>query len=209
MGGFIMSTTAVTEPTLVSPGATASRPPHYRFTVAQFDQLLRDGTIGPQERVELIDGLVVSKMPENPPHIAVGKLLQDALRAVLPPGWHVSKEDDVVITDYDRPQPDLAVVRGAARDYLNRYATPADIGLGVEISDSTLASDRSVKMPRYAAARIPIDWIVNLVDGHVEVYTDPAGDSYNHCEIFKRGDEIPVVIDGKPVGQIAVSEILP
>ncbi len=121
----------------------------------------------------------------------------------------MSKEDDVVITDYDRPQPDLAVVRGAARDYLNSYATPADIGLGVEISGSTLASDRSAKMPRYAAARIPIYWIVNLVDGQVEVYTDPAGDSYNHCEIFKRGDAIPVIIDGKRVGQIAVSEILP
>jgi len=121
----------------------------------------------------------------------------------------VSKDDDVVVSDHDQPQPDLAVVRGAARDFLVRYATAADIALAVEISESTLASDRSVKLPRYAAANIPVYWIVNLVEGQVEVYTDPAGGRYTSRTVFTRDQEIPIVIDGQLVGRIAVSEILP
>jgi len=132
-----------------------------------------------------------------------------ALQRVVPVGWHVSKDDDVVVSDHDQPQPDLAVVRGAARDFLVRYATAADIALAVEISESTLASDRSVKLPRYAAANIPVYWIVNLVEGQVEVYTDPAGGRYTSRTVFTRDQEIPIVIDGQLVGRIAVSEILP
>jgi hypothetical protein len=78
---------AATEPTLPGTGASASRPPHYRFTAAQFGQLLRDGTIGPHERVELIDGLVVTKVSKNPPHILVGKMLFSALQRFVPVGW--------------------------------------------------------------------------------------------------------------------------
>jgi Putative restriction endonuclease len=66
-----------------------------------------------------------------------------------------------------------------------------------------------VKMPRYASGNIPVYWIVNLVDLQVEVYTNPAGATYTDRTVFTRGQEIPVVIDGRPVGRIAVSEILP
>ena len=200
---------AATESTLPGPAASLSRPPHYRFTVTQFRQLLRDGTIGPQERVELIDGLVVNKVSKNPPHILVGKLLFSGLQGIVPVGWHVTKDDDVVVSDHDQPQPDLAVVRGSPRDYLDRYATAADIGLAAEISESTLASDRLIKIPRYASGNIPVYWIVNLIDEQVEVYTNPVGATYSDRAVFTRGQEIPVVIDGRLVGRIAVSEILP
>ena len=198
-----------TESTLPGPAASPSRPPHYRFTVAQFSHLLRDGTIGPRERVELIDGLVATKVSKNPPHILVGKLLFSSLQGIVPAGWHVTKDDDIVVSDHDQPQPDLAVVRGSPRDYQHRYATAADIALAADISESTLASDRLVKMPRYASGDIPAYWIVNLVDEQVEVYTKPVGATYTDRTVFTRGQEIPVMIDGRVAGRIAVSEILP
>jgi Uma2 family endonuclease len=207
--GGIMSTTAEAQPAQEVLSVPLSRPSLYRFSVAQFDQMMRDGTIGSQDRVELIDGLVVTKVSKNPPHILAGKLLFPALQGVIPARWHVAKDDDVVISDHDQPQPDLSVVRGSPRDYANRYPTPGDIGLAVEISESTLASDRSIKMPRYAFANVPVYWIVNLVHGQVEVYTDPAGGQYVNRSVFTRGQEVPVVIDGHLVGRIAVSEILP
>jgi Uma2 family endonuclease len=208
MGEPIMSI-AATESTLPGPAASASRPLHYRFNVAQFCQMLRDETIGPQERVELIDGLVVNKVSKNPPHILVGKLLFSALQGMVPAGWHVTKDDDVVVSDHDQPQPDLAVVRDSPRDYLARYATAAEIALAALISESTLASDRMIKMPRYAAGNIPVYWIVNLIDEQVEVYTNPVGATYADRTVFAHGQDIPVVIDGRLVGRIAVSEILP
>ena len=200
---------AATESTLPGPAESQSRPSHYRFTVAQFSQMRRDGTIGPQERVELIDGLVVTKVSKNPPHIFVGKSLFSSLQGIVPAGWHVTKDDDVAVSDHDQPQPDLAVVRGSPRDYLDRYATAADIALAAEISESTLASDRLLKLPRYASGNIPVYWIVNLVDLQVEVHTNPVGAIYTDRTVFTRGQEIPVVLGGRPVGRIAVSEILP
>jgi Uma2 family endonuclease len=200
---------SATESILPGPAASQSRPRHYRFTVAQFSQMRRDGTIGPQERVELIDGLVVTKVSKNPPHILVGKLLFSALQGIIPAGWHVTKDDDVAVSNHDQPQPDLAVVRGSPRDYVDRYATAADIALAAEISESTLASDRLVKMPRYASGKIPVYWIVNLVDLQLEVYSNPVGAMYTDRTVFTPGQEIPVLIDERPVGRIAVSEILP
>jgi Uma2 family endonuclease len=204
-----MSTIAAAQPMAGAPGALTSGPSLYRFTVAQFDRMLRDETIGPRERVELIDGLVVTKVSKNPPHIHVGKLLFFAFTKIVPKGWHISKDDDVVVSDHDKPQPDLAIVRGELGDYPDRYVTSRDIALATEISESTLASDRSLKMPRYALAKIPVYWIVNLVDEQVEVYTDPVGATYTNRTVFPRGEQVPVVVDGKVVGQIAVSDILP
>ena len=143
-----MSTIAMPESTMAALGVAASRAPLYRFTVAQFDRMVRDGTIGSQDRVELIDGLVVTRMSKNPPHILAGKLLFSALAGIVPVGWHVTKDDDVFVSEHDKPQPDLAVVRGSPRDYPDQYATPDKIALAVEISESTLAVDRSLKMPR-------------------------------------------------------------
>jgi hypothetical protein len=78
-GRLIMSTIAASESTLAALVVPTSRPPLYRFTVSQFDRMLRDGTIGSQDRVELIDGLVVTRTSKNPPHILAGKLLFSAL----------------------------------------------------------------------------------------------------------------------------------
>jgi hypothetical protein len=103
----------------------------------------------------------------------------------------------------------LAVVRGSPRDYLGRYATAADIALAAEISESALASDRLVEIPRYASGNIPVYWIVSLIDELVEVYTNPVGAMYTDRMVYTRGQEIPVVFDGSLVGRIAVSEILP
>jgi Uma2 family endonuclease len=209
-----MSTIAGDQPTVTAHAIPLSvSRDFYRFTVAQFDQMLKDGTIGADEQVELIDGHVMTKMPKNPPHIMVGKLLDRIFWRLLDgTGWHPSKDADVTVTEYDRPQPDLAVVRGDPEDYRDRHATAADIGLAIEISDSTLIRDRSIKMPRYAAAKIPVYWIVNLIDEQFEVYTNPAltptGASYMSSMIFRRGENVPVVIGGKQIGEVAVSDIL-
>ncbi len=73
----------------------------------------------------------------------------------------------------------------------------------------SLARDQGPKWLAYAKGRIPVYWIVNLVDSQVEVYTDPGPDGYSTCQVFVPGQEIPVVIEGVVVGQIAATDILP
>ena len=181
----------------------------YRFTVAQYDRMVKDGTIGQNERVELIEGLLVNKMGKNPPHVFAGKLGFKRLECLVSPGWHVGKEDPVVVSEWGKPEPDISVVRGTENEYVDRAVTAADVSLVVEIAESSLASDRSEMNRVYARAGIPVYWIVNLIDRQVEVYTEPGNDGYQWHQDFARGQEVPVVIDGREVGRIPVSDLIP
>jgi Uma2 family endonuclease len=180
----------------------------YRISVAQFDQMIHDGTIGKNERVELIEGLLVTKMGKNPPHIFAAKLGFKLLARIVSPGWHVAKEDPVIVSEWGKPEPDLSVVRGAEKDYLVRAVTAADVALVVEVAESNLSADRSVMTKVYARAGIPVFWIINLVDRQIEVYTQPGDDGYQARQDFASDDVVPVVIEGREVGQIAVSNII-
>jgi hypothetical protein len=87
------------------------------------------------------------------------------------------------------------------------------VALVVEVSDSSLDEDRTLMLRAYGGGGIVRYWIINLVDGQVEVYSQPSGPAepigYRHCEVFRPGQEIPVVIDDVEVGRIAVADILP
>jgi Uma2 family endonuclease len=169
--------------TIAIPPQPPTTPPQafpglYRFTVAQYDQMIRDGMIGENDRVELIEGLLVIPMGRNRPHIVAGKLGLGTLTRIVPQGWHVAKEDPVVVSEWSKPEPDLAIVRGQAKDYLDRDVTAADVALVVEMAESSLSADRSEMTKVYARAAIPVYWIVNLVDRQVEVYTEPSQDGH-------------------------------
>jgi Putative restriction endonuclease len=86
---------------------------------------------------------------------------------------------------------------------------PADVGQVVEIADSSLAGDRKYATELYGPARIPVYWIVNLVNRQVEVYSDPGPRGYRSTEVFKEEQSVPVVIGGREVDRIAVKDLLP
>src|SRR5262249_15648256 len=111
------------------------------------------------------------------------------------------------------PEPDITILRGDRRDYLERHPGPDDVSLVVEVSDSTLRRDRGLKKRIYARARIPVYWIVNLIDNQIEVYTEPAGNveepDYQRRQDYSSDDDIPVVIAGKEISRLAARELLP
>src|SRR5262249_6102172 len=109
----------------------------------------------------------------------------------------------------DEPEPDVSVIRGTEEDYQDRIAEGSDVALVVEVSDTTLPQDRGKKRSAYARARIPIYWIVNLVDRQVEVYSRPGKHGYASRQVFTSGQQVPIAIGGQQVGSIAVDVILP
>jgi Uma2 family endonuclease len=179
----------------------------YRMTVDEYERI--GGMLNDPDKVELIDGYVVWKMSKNPPHVATVKRTYETLDALLPAGWTWQKEDPVRIPDFNEPEPDVAILRGSDDDYTDRIPEPSDAALVVEVADSTLERDRGRKYLAYSFGGIPIYWIVNLVDSHVEVYSDPAPDGYRSRQDFKPGQDVPVLIDGREIGRIAVADILP
>jgi Uma2 family endonuclease len=186
---------------------TSSRPPIYRLSVDEYERLAGTAVLD-DPQVELIDGYLVKKMPKYPPHIWVVDLLVEMLRAMLPGFW-CRKEDPVRIPQFDEPEPDISIARGSRNDYRSRIPEPRDIALLVEVAETTLDRDQGPKLDAYAHGRIPVYWIVNLVDRRVEVYSDPNGDGYSTRRDFVAGQEVPVVIDGIEVGTVAVDAILP
>jgi len=173
--------------------------------------MIEAGVLTENDRVELLEGTIVPKMPHNPPHDTAVDLAQTTIAALLPAGWRVRVQSAITLADSE-PEPDVAVVRGPARRYARSHPRPRDIALIIEVADTTLSEDRTVKGHLYARARIPVYWIVNLQDSHIEVYTQPkAGKSpaYRQRRNFGRKELVSVFIEGRLVGTIPVRELLP
>ncbi len=123
---------------------------------------------------------------------------------MLPPGWHLRSERPIRIpARASLPEPDLLVARGEIRDFRARHPEPADVGLIIEVADSSLDDDRNLMARVYGGGGVSVYWIINLVEEQVEVYSGPSGPSepigYRHCEVCTRGQEIPLVIAGAEV----------
>jgi Uma2 family endonuclease len=181
----------------------------YRLTVRQYDRILDEGTIGEGERVELIEGLLVARAGRSRSTIVAGNKGLRILWRIVPPGWHVAKGVPIVVSDWSKPAPDLAVIRGVVEDYDERAVTARDVALVAEIADARLPADRTDRTRVYAAAGIPVYWIVNLAEGQVEVWSDPRRDGYQCQQVLGRGQDVPVVVAGREAGWVAVADILP
>jgi Uma2 family endonuclease len=203
-----MSTATPTQPA-VSPPPPPASPPLHRITVDEYERIIEAGALEEPSRVELIDGYMVDKMGKNAGH---GYATKEALKALddrLPVGWTSRKEEPVRIPAYDEPEPDIAIVRGSDADYRQRIPTAADVGLLVEVSQTMLSQDRGKELSAYAKARVPVYWIVNLVDRQVEVYTRPTRGRYQSRVDYQPGQQVPVTLGGQQLRPIPVDDILP
>jgi Uma2 family endonuclease len=182
-----------------------------KFTVAEYDELVRAGVLGPNDRVELLEGYLVPKISHNPPHAGTIHLLVAVLSHVLPAGWVFRSQLPVVLSDSE-PEPDGAIVRGDRRTYLTRHPVPADFGVVIEVASSSLDEDRVDQARIYAHAGLPEYWIVNLVDRQIEVYTNPqsaaAPPRYATRTDYRPGATVPLKLDGTTVA-IRVDDLLP
>jgi Uma2 family endonuclease len=184
--------------------------PIYRLSVEQYHQMIECGIIDDDAPVELLEGWLVQKVGKNPPHTYSTRQLRKGLEQVIPAGWYVNSQEPVT-DETSEPEPDASIVRGDSKDYLQRHPGPGDTALVGEVADTSLRRDRGVKKRIYARASIPVYWIVNLVDKQIEVYTGPTGPAkkpdYQDRQDYKPGEVVPVVIDGRQVGQLAVTLI--
>jgi Uma2 family endonuclease len=181
----------------------------YRLTIEQYERMVDEGILHGRDRVHLIDGILVAKMTQNDPHCTADDLCDAALRRLIPPGWYIRGAKPIRLPGQNsKPEPDRCVVRGTILDYSRRSPGPADVGLVVEVADTSLYDDRAMA-GLYGRAGIPVYWIINLVHRQVEVYSEPGPEGYGSRQDYHAGEAVPVVIDGQPLGQVAVDEILP
>ena len=183
-----------------------------RLRIDQYHGMIQSGILTDDDFVELLEGWLVFKMSKNPPHRATTRLVRTALENILPPGWYVDSQEPITLSNSE-PEPDIVVVRGDTRQYLDRHPGAEDIAMVIEVSDTTLQRDRTIKKRIYARAGIAIYWIVNLVEEQVEVYSQPIVDveqpDYSQRLDFGRSAVIPIMIAGREICAIAVNSLLP
>jgi Uma2 family endonuclease len=181
-----------------------------RISIEQYHRMIDAGIFGEDDPVELLEGLVVDKMPKNRPHSLVTRRLDRLLSEQLPAGWDVLNQEPITLGDSE-PEPDLSIVRGTSDHYVDAHPGPEDIGLVIEVAHTSLASDRR-KALIYAQARIPAYWIVNLRQRCIEVHTHPRGSRkvrYSKSATYQSGDTVPLLLDGREIASVSVDAILP
>jgi hypothetical protein len=197
--------------TIVSPQPPSGKTPQI-MTVAEYHHLIDTGVLTEDDKVELLEGRIVPKMPRNPPHDTSLDITNEKIKEVLPHGFRLRVQSAITLADSE-PEPDLVVAKGSPRTFSTRHPNPFDIRTLIEVSDSTLVIDRRDKGRIYARANIGCYWIINLVDRQIEVYTDPdphaATPHYRQRQDYVVGQSVPLILDGQIVVQLPVQDLLP
>ena len=182
-----------------------------RWTLAEYHKMIDDGILMDGEPYELLDGHMVLKMSRGVRHDGGMDVLEGLLLALLPAAWFIRSQKAVTLVNDSEPEPDFAVVRGPRTRYRQAHPGPADIGLVIETSDSSLRLDSTVKARIYARAGIPAYWVVDVAGQTIAVFTDPSGDveqpAYASRTSYPVGSAVPVVLDGVTVGTVAVADV--
>jgi Uma2 family endonuclease len=186
---------------------TLAEPAPARVTREQYFALVDHGVLTEEDHVELLEGVIVAVAPEGPRHSGVVELVVATLRAALGARASVRTAHPFDASEWSVPEPDIAVVSGTPRDYLDRH--PSSAHLVVEVAVSSLPQDRLTKAPIYAASGVPEYWIVNLRQEQLEMFRSPdhAARRYTVVEIAGRGDQ--VALASLPDVILAVTDLLP
>jgi Uma2 family endonuclease len=176
--------------TTVAEQRTSGSMTRRRFTVDEYERMATAGILTEDDRVELIDGEVVEMSPIDPPHASGVKRLNRLLGRQLGDSALIGVQDPVQLSRFAAPQPDLSVLRPRADDYAQAHPTPADIFFVIEVADSSLETDRKVKLPLYARAEIPEVWLVDLNGERIERHTEPRNGAYRRVDVATRGETI-------------------
>jgi Uma2 family endonuclease len=157
-----------------------------RFTVHDYHRMGEAGILHEDDRVELIEGEIVEMAAIGTRHFTCVNHLTRLLVRGVSDDAIVSVQNPARLDEHSELQPDLTVLR--VRDYRESLPMPEDVLLLIEVSDTTLAYDRGVKLPLYARAGIREVWIVDLPNEAIERYADPSTDGYQRTERVRRGE---------------------
>lgn len=159
------------------------------FTVKEFERMGEAGIFSEGARLELIEGEIVEMSPIGSRHAGCVLFLSRFLNQAISDIAIVSTQNPIQLDDLTEPQPDIALLRLRDDFYRDSHPNPQDVLLVIEVADTTVDYDRSVKLPLYAQAGIPEVWIINLPAEQIEIYSGPSGKSYQFAKQVKRGEQ--------------------
>ena len=200
-------TTALLDPPVKTRKGTISP---VRWTVKEFHKFNSSEVWGKDRRLMLIDGQILEREPMNPRHAAAIALVDTALAAAFPNGWCRRVQMPLELGQDIDPMPDVALVTGSIRDYLDVH--PKTASLVVEVANTSLDFDLTEKAELYATANIPEYWVLDLNARTLIVLRDPVpvpdnGNAYRSIVTMKAGESVQPL--AKPEATINIADLMP
>jgi Uma2 family endonuclease len=177
-----------------------------KFTVKQYHQMAQAGILTEDDRVELIRGEIVEMSAVGRRHAACVRRLIRLFSQRLSDRALVDAQDPVELEDNSEPQPDLVLLQLRDDFYEGGHPQSEDILLLVEVADTTVESDRDVKIPLYAENGITEVWLVDINAQCLEVYRQPSENGYLNIQKYYRGQT--VFVQAFPNVSFTVDEVL-
>jgi Uma2 family endonuclease len=175
-------------------------PTRHRLDVDAYYKMAEAGILTDPHRVELIDGEIIDMPAIGSPHAAtMNRLARFISRALRDEVALVSVQSPLRLDAFNEPEPDLMLLRPRADGYRTSHPRAADVLLLVEVSESSLAYDRSTKLALYTKFGVPEVWIVDLVGGAVEAYREPEEGAYASRERLTGGPLSPALVAGTTI----------
>lgn len=163
-----------------------------KFTVKQYHQMIEACILTENDRVELLRGEIVEMAAVGRRHAACVNRLNALFNQRLAQEVIVAVQNPVELEDNSEPQPDIALLRRRADFYEARHPQVEDVLLLVEAADTTIESDREVKIPLYASSGVSEVWLVDINQQCLEVYRQPLGNSYQIIQKYYRGESLNI-----------------
>lgn len=182
-------------------------PARRQFTVDDYHEMMEAGIFSEDDRLELLCGDIREMSPIGPTHVAIVNRLNSLLNRILSEKAIVSVQNPIRLSLHDEPEPDIALLKPRDDFYSEALATPDEVFLVIEVADASLAYERDVKLPRYAAAAIPEVWLVDVEARQVARYTEPRDEAYRARHLFA-GEET-ITSAAVPDLSLVVDAILP
>lgn len=184
------------------------------LTTPLFFAMIEAGLLPPDRRVFLWGGRLCEKMAKTVAHALTAYAIGEALRPLLGHDWLIWPENPIALDERHAPLPDVTVIRGPIDVYAHerRHPGPGDVGLIVEVGVSSLALDLTERAEKFARALVPCYWVADVAGRRIIEHADPevvAGvGRYARVRPYAMGDEIPLVLDGRELGRLAVTALL-
>lgn len=176
------------------------------FTVREYDRMSESEVLAEGERVELIRGEIIKMSPIGRRHAACVIRLSDVFTRKLGDRFLLSVQNPLALDNTSKPEPDVVLLKRKSDCYESGLPQPADVFLLIEVGDSTVDSDRELKIPLYAEDGITEVWLIDINSAYREVHRSPTANGYQEIQKFYPGQSLSIL--AFPEVSITVDEIL-
>lgn len=163
------------------------------FTVKEYDSLIETGFFTENDRIELLNGVIIEKMPKGTKHAFFNDLIAARFMKFLGEKVYVRNQNPIWLDEISEPEPDIVLAEPPLDNYLDKHPTPAEIYLILEVSDATLSFDRNAKSLAYARAGIRQYLLLNVNDQTIEDYREPSADGFQSKQTHRREQSFNLV----------------